>query len=117
MPRKTLPTVIATLLLVACADRQAGSGFDFAASRSLRPAEPQLAAVYDRSCRSCHTVAGTGAPLTGDAAAWAPRLEKGMNILVDNVVNGFGGMPPRGLCRDCDADQFAQLIAFMAAAP
>ena len=117
MPRKTLSTVIASVLLAACADRQPGTGFDPAASRSLRPAEPQLAVVYDRSCRSCHTVAGTGAPLTGDAAAWAPRLQKGMNILVDNVVNGLGSMPPGGLCRDCDADQFEQLIAFMAAAP
>jgi cytochrome c5 len=117
MPRTTLSTVIAIFLLTACTDRQPGSGFESTASRSLRPAEPQLAEVYDRSCRSCHTVAGTGAPLTGDAAAWAPRLEKGMNILVDNVINGLGSMPPGGLCRDCDADQYEQLIAFMAAAP
>lgn len=84
------------------------------ASRTLRPAAADLAAVYERSCRSCHTVAATGAPLTGDRAAWAPRLEKGMGTLVDNVVNGFGGMPPYGLCMDCDAQQFEALIAFMA---
>ena len=117
MPAKTVLSVIAALLLTACAERQPEGGFDPTASRNLRPADPQLAEVYDRSCRSCHTVAGTGAPLTGDAAAWASRLEKGMNILVDNVVNGFGGMPPLGLCMDCDADQFEQLIVFMAAAP
>jgi cytochrome c5 len=59
-------------------------------------------------------VAATGAPLTGDKSAWAARLEKGMNTLVDNTVNGFGGMPPYGLCMDCDADQFEALIRFMA---
>ena len=56
----------------------------------------------------------TGAPLTGDTRAWAERMDKGMGVLVDNVVNGFGGMPPFGLCMDCDADQFEALIVFMA---
>ena len=41
-------------------------------------------------------------------------MGKGMDVLVDNVVNGFGGMPPFGLCMDCDAAQFDALIRFMA---
>jgi cytochrome c5 len=83
-------------------------------SRSLQPADPELAAVYQRSCASCHTVAATGSPLTGDTQAWQPRTAKGMDTLVDNVVNGYGGMPPFGLCMDCDAAQFEALIQFMA---
>jgi cytochrome c5 len=101
------------LLLCACGGGQNG-GYSEATSRSVVPSDPALAAIYNRSCRSCHTVAGTGSPLTGDTAAWAPRMEKGMNTLLDNVVNGFGGMPPFGLCMDCDADQFEALIQFMA---
>jgi len=85
-----------------------------AASRALQPQDAALAAVYQRSCASCHTVAATGAPLTGDGQAWSPRMEKGMDTLVDNVVNGFGGMPPFGLCMDCDVGQFEALIQFMA---
>lgn len=85
-----------------------------AASRQLTPQDPDLAAIYNRSCRSCHTVAATGSPLTGDSAAWAPRMDKGMDVLVGNVVAGFGGMPPFGLCMDCDARQFEALIQFMA---
>jgi cytochrome c5 len=87
-----------------------------AASRTLRPADSGLADIYDRSCRSCHTVAATGAPLTGDRAAWEQRMAKGMDTLVDNVVNGYGGMPPYGLCMDCDAGQFEALVDFMAGA-
>lgn len=79
------------------------------------PQDPDIAAIYQRSCRSCHTVAATGAPLTGDTAAWAPRMEKGKNVMLDSVVNGFGGMPPFGLCMDCSAEQFEALIQFMAA--
>jgi len=85
-------------------------------SRTLTPVQPEIAAIYNRSCRNCHTIAATGAPLTGDVAGWSPRLEKGMNTLVDNVVNGFGGMPPFGMCMDCDLDQFEALVDFMATA-
>ncbi len=105
-------------LLVLCACNEPSSKGSLAAqaaSRSLLPQAPEIATLYARSCRSCHTVAATGAPLTGDTAAWAPRMDKGMDVLVDNVVNGFGGMPPLGLCMDCDAGQFEALIRFMAA--
>ncbi|RLQ22811.1 cytochrome c5 family protein [Seongchinamella sediminis] len=111
-----LPACLAAaLLLTACGEPGGNSPAAEAASRALRPADPALAEIYDRSCRSCHTVAATGSPLTGDRVAWEPRLAKGMNTLLDNVVNGFGGMPPFGLCMDCDAEQFAALITFMAA--
>ena len=85
-----------------------------AASRQLVPQDLDIAAIYGRSCSSCHTVAATGAPLTGDVSAWSPRMEKGMDAMVDSVINGFGGMPPFGLCMDCDAQQFEALIQFMA---
>lgn len=102
-------------LLSACGEGPRGAPPAEAVSRTLQPADPELARVYQRSCASCHTVAATGAPLSGDTAAWAPRLDKGMDTLVDNVVNGFGGMPPFGLCMDCDAAQFESLTRFMAA--
>jgi cytochrome c5 len=91
------------------------SAISEAQSRQLRPSEPEIAAIYERSCRSCHTIAASGAPLTGDKAAWAPRMDKGTDVLLDSVVNGFGGMPPFGLCMDCSAEQFEALIRFMAA--
>ena len=101
-------------LLSACGEGPSGPSAAQSVSRSLQPQDTALAAIYQRSCASCHTVAATGSPLTGDAAAWAPRMAKGMDTLVDNVVNGFGGMPPFGLCMDCDALQFEALIQFMA---
>ena len=51
--------------------------------------------------------------MTGDRAAWSARMDKGMNVLVDNVINGIGGMPPLGMCMDCGADEFEALILFM----
>jgi len=82
---------------------------------ALRPADARLAAVYERACYLCHARAGSGAPLVGDVAAWAPRLAKGQAALVEQVKQGLGGMPPRGLCPDCSDDDLAALIAFMSA--
>ncbi len=108
--------VAALALLCGCGDGPGAPPAAEAVSRTLQPQDTALAAVYQRSCASCHTVAATGAPLTGDPMAWAPRMGKGMDTLVNNVVNGFGGMPPFGLCMDCDVAQFEALIQFMATA-
>ena len=114
MISKLTPILFAASLLAACGEGPAGPPAAEALSRTLQPQDAALAAIYQRSCASCHTVAATGAPLTGDVARWQPRMGKGMDTLVDNVVNGFGGMPPFGLCMDCDAAQIEALIRFMA---
>ena len=81
---------------------------------SLKPADPDLAQTYLQSCFACHSRSLSGAPVTGDKAAWQPRLAKGMDTLVDNAINGYRGMPPLGGCMDCDRQEFADLIHFMA---
>ncbi|QFT54957.1 Cytochrome c5 [Microbulbifer sp. THAF38] len=83
---------------------------------TLTPDDPEIAEIYQRTCRSCHSTGASAAPLTGDIASWEPRLDKGMDVLVENAVNGFQGMPPLGLCFECSPKQFEQLIAFMATA-
>jgi cytochrome c5 len=108
--------LITVIALTGCGKPSSeSSATSEAQSGQLQPAQPEIAAIYARSCRNCHTIAASGAPLTGDQVAWAPRLDKGMDVLLDNVVNGFGGMPPFGLCMDCSAEQFEALIQFMSA--
>lgn len=115
MTKRTTLLALLVLLLCACNDPGAKSAVNTEAdSAALRPADAELAAIYDRSCRSCHTLAATGAPLTGDHSAWQPRMAKGLDVMLESVVSGSGGMPPFGLCMDCDADQFEALILFMA---
>jgi cytochrome c5 len=70
-------------------------------------------AVFNRSCAACHNGQLPMAPKKGDAAAWAPRLEKGMDTLVQHVTNGFNAMPPRGLCMDCSAEDYKAVIEWM----
>ena len=69
--------------------------------------------VYNAACAGCHISGAAGAPKTGDAGAWASRLDKGMDTLVKHVVEGYNAMPARGLCTDCSDQELADAVAFM----
>jgi len=69
---------------------------------------------YNKSCGVCHNTGAAGAPKTGDVEAWAPRMEKGMDTLVQSVVNGLNAMPPKGMCFDCSEEEYEALIEYMA---
>ena len=70
---------------------------------------------FNRSCQVCHGTGAAGAPKVGDAAAWAPRLEKGMPALLESVHNGLNAMPPKGMCFDCSDEDYTALIEYMSA--
>jgi cytochrome c5 len=53
------------------------------------------------TCEKCHGAGGLGdAPAIGDAAAWQPRIARGMDTLETHALAGFTGqvgeMPARG---------------------
>ena len=99
------------LLLAACGP---DPGTPAAAAAAATPADPKLAKLYAQTCKACHTTAASGAPLTGDKAAWQPRVAQGMPTLLDHTVRGYKGMPPLGSCMDCTEKEFEALIRFMA---
>ncbi len=66
--------------------------------------------VYNTACAACHGTGAAGAPKMGDAAAWGPRADKGLDTLLSNAINGINGMPPRGLCMDCTDDELKEAI-------
>ena len=72
-------------------------------------------ALYKQACQVCHAAGVAGAPKFGDKAAWAPRLQTGMETLYKAAVNGMGAMPPRGGSSASDADIHAA-VDYMAAA-
>lgn len=77
-------------------------------------AEPMSAEqIYQANCLACHSTGAAGAPRTGDAAAWAPRLAKGMDTLVSNAINGLNTMPPKGLCMTCSDDDLRGVVEYI----
>ena len=80
---------------------------------AVSAADQAVVDKYNKACMACHASGAAGAPKVGDAAAWAPRLEKGMDTLLTSVTNGLNAMPAKGLCFDCSADDYKALIQYM----
>lgn len=80
---------------------------------SQTPGSPED--IYNAFCVVCHDAGVAGAPKLGDAAAWGPRINKGMDTLLEHVVNGFGAMPPKGTCMSCTEDDLHATIEYMIA--
>jgi len=70
---------------------------------------------YMASCFACHSTGAAGAPKVGAgmAAEWEPRLEKGMDSIVQNAINGINTMPAKGLCFDCSDDELKAIVEYM----
>lgn len=121
MPITLMKTLLMTglvCLVAACGEKAPAVSPEereaiVARAEEMMPADAELAEIYEYSCYSCHANPQTGAPLTGDVDAWAPRLAKGMDVLMESTIEGFEGMPPLGMCMDCNEDQFVALIQFM----
>jgi cytochrome c5 len=92
----------------------AGCGAGDVSSRSDTAAAHPGEQTYIRFCFSCHAAGIAGAPRTGDAQAWAARLEQGEHVLLQTTIDGIPpGMPARGLCRQCSDEELADAIDFM----
>ena len=100
----------AALGLVAALCIAAGS------ARAAEPLDARLAQVYAQVCATCHQLPATGAPLTGDAAAWRTAAAAGRDAMLANAIDGIRGMPPLGTCGFCTEDDLRRLIDFMAPA-
>ncbi|MCH2336701.1 MAG: c-type cytochrome [Pseudomonadales bacterium] len=70
--------------------------------------------TYLRYCFSCHQGGVAGAPSLGDVEAWAPRLDKGRDVLLQSVIDGIPpAMPIRGLCNSCSDEELAASVDYM----
>lgn len=93
-------------------------GQDCAAAQAVvaaaAPAGPRSGEdIYNSKCMACHATGAAGAPKVGDTAAWAPRIEKGLDTLVSHAINGFNMMPARGTCADCSDDDIKGTVEYM----
>ena len=73
------------------------------------------AGVYQMNCFACHGTGAAGAPMLGDSEAWDARMEKGMEAVMANAINGIGAMPARGICMSCSDDDLQQVVEYMLA--
>ena len=73
--------------------------------------------VYNMACVACHGAGVAGAPKMGDAAAWRPRIAKGMDVLHEHSLKGFQGdagiMPAKGGRVDLSDKSIINAVDFM----
>lgn len=79
------------------------------ANRPLRSGEE----VFKAQCSACHATGAAGAPKFQDAAAWAPRIQTGLESLVHSALGGKGAMAPQG-GGDFDDTEIARGVVYMA---
>ena len=104
---------VACLGLAACAE---DSGAPQTDGEAAVAAHRSGAAIYQRYCFSCHAAGVAGAPKTGDAEAWSPRMAKGQDALLRSTIDGMTGMPAMGLCFDCSEEELLDAIGHMSGA-
>lgn len=110
MKSKTLLLVLlSSCCLVSCSKESSPKG--------QSPAADPVSKLYNQSCISCHGSGAAGAPRAHDVSAWQPRMEQGMEVLLENTRKGIGAMPPMGMCMYCTDEDFTALIRYMASAP
>lgn len=73
--------------------------------------------VYDMACTACHGAGIAGAPRTGDAAAWGPRMAQGIETLNKHAIEGFQGgagiMPAKGGRMDLSDQSVINAVEYM----
>lgn len=73
--------------------------------------------VYNSACIACHGAGVAGAPIVGDAAAWAPRIATGLAVLTRHAIEGYSGavgyMPAKGGRTDLSDDEVASAVDYM----
>jgi cytochrome c5 len=74
-----------------------------AGALAAEPAKTQRApdSILNQYCNVCHLTGWNGAPLSGDANDWQPRLSTGFDSLLKSAKQGINNMPPMGTCLDC----------------
>ncbi len=74
-------------------------------------------ASYNAACLACHMTGAGGAPIVGDAGAWAERIAKGTDALHASGLNGVAGttMLAKGGRADLSDEAVIAAVDFMIA--
>lgn len=70
------------------------------------------AATYEMYCSACHSNKAIGAPVIGDKEAWAETLDKGVDAVYTNGINGISAMPPKGGA-DISDEEFKKVVDYI----
>ena len=70
--------------------------------------------VFESTCSACHGAGIAGAPKVGDAAAWGPLINTGLDEMLKVALEGKGAMPPKGGNPTLSDFEIQRAIVYMA---
>ena len=68
--------------------------------------------LYGNVCSACHATGAAGAPIPG-APSMVARIDKGLDMLTQNAINGLNAMPARGGRLDLSDEQVRVIVEYM----
>ncbi len=77
------------------------------------PAQLEGAATYKEVCKACHASGINGAPILGNPKMWGPRVEQGVEVLIEHAINGYELMPAKGGKTSLSDEQVANTVRYM----
>ncbi len=83
------------------------------APEQAQAAERNGEQIVKGQCVKCHQSGEYGAPRIGDRAAWAPRMNKGVDSAVRSAIRGHGAMPSRGGMSDLTDTELRSAVLYM----
>ncbi len=69
--------------------------------------------TYEATCSICHATSDMGAPAVGDRKAWISILNKGIDKVYVNGIDGINGMPPKGGNMSLTEAEMKEVIDYM----
>jgi cytochrome c5 len=69
--------------------------------------------VYGGLCQTCHTAGVAGAPMPGSEQLTQRLNDKGLDELVNSVINGLNVMPPKGGNPALSDEEIRAAVEFM----
>lgn len=69
--------------------------------------------VFNHDCLTCHGNSVRDAPRVGDMHAWQPRLDQGLDVLIQHALQGHGRMPPKGGYTELTDHEVTSAVAYI----
>ena len=83
------------------------------AKAQMGDTDPVIVENYATYCSACHSNKAIGAPVINDKEAWDEVLEKGIDEVYENGLNGINAMPPKGTAMDLTDEQFNKIVDYI----
>lgn len=87
--------------------------FDFTEGVAVAADRSTGREVFVQNCALCHVHGVAMAPRVDNRAEWEPRLSLGRQVLLNSVLRGKGGMPPKGGNASISDEQAAAGLDYM----